>query len=89
MFWLETQAGEQRVMKAWMDGSNIASIGPSPLTNIPQGLTLDVTRDRLYWTQRLDGSVRSMNVEGKDLRQLDLPLQGVVNPGPIAVYKVC
>lgn len=88
MYWLELTVGRQSLMRAWMDGTHIEVFGPHPLLNMPQGLTLDLSTERLYWTQGVDNHVRSINLAGTDVQDLVAPAMSLHSPGPVSTYKV-
>ena len=61
MYW--TDWGWPRIQSAYMDGTNRKTIVRSNI-RMPNGLTIDYTSDKLFWTDSYYHTVETANTDG-------------------------
>ena len=68
MWW--TDWGERAVIKsAWMDGSHVREVVSEEL-GWPNGLAVDIERDRLYWADAMANRIEVSRLDGSDRYRL-------------------
>ncbi len=74
-------ANDGSVMRADLDGANIATIVPEGATHTPKQLQLDQKNGKLYWSDREGMRVMRVNLDGSKLETLVDTSQGDPRPG--------
>ncbi|MBN1998008.1 DUF5050 domain-containing protein [candidate division KSB1 bacterium] len=77
IYWTDT-----KVMRANVDGSNIENIVFSGNSD-PAGITLDLAREKIYWTDIGNHKIRRANLDGSNGE--DIVTTGLVTPYRIAI----
>ena len=87
IFWAE--GGEEgRIVRAQMDGSNQEVLFHSRHEVLsPAGLTLDLVRDRIYWTDTSLHRISSANLDGSSVEVVLSDLQHLHRPGSVSVLE--
>lgn len=70
MFWAHNvwlKAGSSYIEKAWMDGTHREYLVNVSVT-WPSGLALDLSKNRLYWSDTITNKIESIDFNGKDRR---------------------
>ena len=81
MYWTRYSSGS--LHRAGMDGSNSRTLATGLVG--PRGMTIDVTSERFYGTERNSFTISSINLDGQGLRSL-VQLPTGSNPYGMAVY---
>ena len=87
IFWAE--GGEEgRIVRAGMDGSNQEVLFHSRHEVLsPGGLTLDLVRDRILWTDSSLHRISSANLDGSSVEVVLSDLQHLHRPGSVSVLE--
>ncbi|KAK6173276.1 hypothetical protein SNE40_016756 [Patella caerulea] len=89
MFWTDWSAVNPRICQAWMDGtkSSIKTIVNGSLIQWPNGLTIDIQSEKIYWTDAGKHTIMSADFNGRNQETLVQGLYYVPHPYAIGVYK--
>ena len=79
MYWRD-RLGE--IKRADLDGSNIEVLVTTG-REAPHGIALDVTRGKMYWTNRDENKIQRANLDGSDVE--NLITEGLESPHGIAL----
>ena len=74
-------ANDGSVMRADLDGANIATIIPNGATHTPKQLQLDKQHGKLYWSDREGMRIMRVNLDGSKLETLVDTSEGDPRPG--------
>jgi low density lipoprotein-related protein 2 len=75
---------ETRIERVSMDGANRSSIVNTDL-GTPNGITIDYTEQRIYWTDALLGRIEYSNVNGSGRFILEDNATGLIDPFAITL----
>ena len=68
IYWTNRVFGKQ-VQRADLDGSNIEDL-VTTATGVPEGIALDLTEGKMYWTDSRDGKIKRANLGGSNVENL-------------------
>ena len=73
IYWAQT-GGTDRILRSNFDGSNVEQIVTN--LNSPEGIVIDDISGKIYWTERLDHSIKSANLDGSSVQTVVSGLGG-------------
>ena len=84
MYWTRFGVTSNGLMRAQMDGSNVAQLLGGLRT--PSGITIDYDGSRIFWTEHWGDKISSSNLDGTDVRIIVTP-KPCSSPWGIALHK--
>lgn len=84
MYW--TDWGDPaKIERASMDGSDRKILISGKDIELPNGLTIDYVKRKLYWVDAKLNLIKHCNLDGSDVTELTN--EGIVNPHSISVFE--
>jgi integrin beta 2 len=65
MFWTNWNAGSASIMSSYMNGRDVRAIISTHIQT-PNGLTIDHSAEKLYWSDARDDKVERCNFDGTE-----------------------
>ncbi|XP_041373322.1 sortilin-related receptor-like [Gigantopelta aegis] len=90
LYWADWSSTNPRIVRAWMDGtkSSIHTVVNSSVVHSPSALAIDISAERLYWTDAGTHKIMSSDMDGKNQRVLVSGWSHLPNPFAIGLYKL-
>lgn len=86
MYWTDWGANPGRIERAGMDGSHREVLVNTNL-KWPNGLTLDLVQNRIYWVDAKLNSISSCDFDGKSRRLVLQSPQALAHPFSITTFE--
>lgn len=66
LFWSSRKAGEAKISRANLDGTDVRTLVQAPKINFPNRVTIDFEHDKVLWTDGNDEDIGSCDFDGKN-----------------------
>lgn len=70
MFWTDWALEDPCVSRASLDGSNVKRLFSKPDVEWPNGITIDLIAERIYFVDAREDYIASADLEGKGFRKI-------------------
>lgn len=83
--WSQTKPA---ISRSYLDGSHYEVLFDSSTVTWPNGVTVDLTDDRIFWTDAKLDYIASSALDGKGMKYILRDTRVVPHPFAVVVYKV-
>ncbi|KAF8767497.1 Sortilin-related receptor-like protein [Argiope bruennichi] len=82
--WSQTKPS---VSRSYLDGSHFEVLFDSSYVTWPNGVTVDLSTDKIYWTDAKKDYIASADIDGKNIKYIISDTKLVPHPFAVVVYK--
>lgn len=76
------------ISRSYLDGSHYEVLFDSSIVKWPNGVTIDYSDDRIFWTDAHEDYIASSDFDGKNMKYIIRGKRLIPHPFAVVVYKV-